>query len=96
MKKSNDYTIKQAMDQFVDRYQISEKLEEASLKNNWEAIFGKTINKHTTNISLQQKTLSITINLAVLKSELNFNKDKIKDLANQFLQKEVVAKVVIY
>ncbi len=96
MKKSNDYTIKQAMQQYIDTYQIGEKYYEAKIKNNWEAIFGKTIAKYTTAVNLQNKTLSISISVAALKSELNFNKEKVKTLVNQYLEKEVVDKIVIF
>jgi Dna[CI] antecedent, DciA len=95
MKKGNDSTIQQAISAYMKSYQLTAKMNEAKLKNNWEAIFGKTINKYTTNISLQKQTLTIYISAAPLKTELDYNKLKIINLINEFFKEDVVKDVVV-
>jgi predicted nucleic acid-binding Zn ribbon protein len=56
---------------------------------------GKTIAKYTDNIKIINKTLFITTNVAPLKQELSFQKEKIKLRINEALGTNDIHEVVI-
>ena len=56
---------------------------------------GKTIAKYTDNIKIINKTLFITTNVAPLKQELSFQKEKIKLRINEALKSNDIQDVVI-
>ena len=56
---------------------------------------GKTIAKYTDNIKIINKTLFITTNVAPLKQELSYQKEKIKLRINEALKSNDIQEVVI-
>ena len=61
----------------------------------WEKVMGKTIARYTENIRVINKTLFITTNVAPLKQELGYQKEKIKLRVNEALGEKVIDEVVI-
>ena len=56
---------------------------------------GKTIAKYTDNIKIINKTLFITTNVAPLKQELSYQKEKIKLRVNEALGNNDIQEVII-
>jgi predicted nucleic acid-binding Zn ribbon protein len=61
----------------------------------WEEVMGKTIAKYTENIKVINKTLFVTTNVAPLKQELIYQKEKIKLRVNEALGEKVIDEIVI-
>ena len=61
----------------------------------WKESMGPTINSYTKSIYLSRKQLFINITSAPLRQELSMSKDKIRNLINQGIGKEVVEEVII-
>ncbi len=95
-KRSNDSTLEESINLTLNRLNLTEKMEEAELKNNWALWMGKTIDKYTNRIALKNGTLKLFIEVGPLKQELTYSKDKIKNLINEHFNKETVKQIEIY
>lgn len=95
MKKKNDISLQEAMQDMLRQYRLEPQLNETRIKMLWEKLMGKTISTYTSNISLRKNTLYLTILSAPLKHELSFAKEKIKTLLNEEMGEEVIKDVVI-
>jgi len=96
MRTKNDITIGQALEMMVDDLKLRSKLNESRIRDGWAEIMGKPIAKYTSSVSLREGKLYIKIDSAPLKQELNYSRDKIKDLFNKELGPDVVKEVVIF
>jgi Dna[CI] antecedent, DciA len=95
MKKKNDTTFSEAMQDMLQEYKLKPQLNEAKVKQLWEQLMGKTINTYTSNIYVRKNVLYISILSAPLKHELSYAKDKIKSLLNDEIGEDFIKEVVI-
>ena len=65
------------------------------IEDAWEKIMGKTIANYTDKIQIINSTLFISTSVAPLKSELNYQKEKIIQRVNEALGEKVIHEVVI-
>jgi len=89
------YSIGDAIQQFLKASRIKGDIQALQIEEVWEKIMGKTIAKYTDNIKIINKTLFITTNVAPLKQELSFQKEKIKLRINEALGSNDILDVVI-
>jgi predicted nucleic acid-binding Zn ribbon protein len=89
------YSIGDAIQQFLKSSRIKGDIQALQIEEIWEKIMGKTIAKYTDNIKIINKTLFITTNVAPLKQELSFQKEKIKLRINEALGTNDIHEVVI-
>lgn len=89
------YSIGDAIQQFLKASRIKGDIQALQIEEVWEKIMGKTIAKYTDNIKIINKTLFITTNVAPLKQELSFQKEKIKLRINEALGTNDIHEVII-
>lgn len=95
MRKTNEQTLKEVINELLDAYMIKNKLNSFRLANSWEKLMGKTISNRTRNVYLKDKKLYISLNSAALKEELHYQKEKIIDLLNKAMNEELIDEVVL-
>ncbi len=95
MKRRNDITMKEAIEELLQSFKLKEKMNERKLIEKWESMFGKTINKYTSNIYVKQKKLFLKIDSAPLRQELTFNKEKMLSRINLEIENEFVNDIVL-
>ncbi len=95
MKKKNDFSLQEAMQDMIRQYRLQPQLNETRVKMLWEKLMGKTIATYTSNIRLQKNVLHLTILSAPLKHELSFGKEKIMALLNEEIGEDLIKEVVI-
>lgn len=93
--KKNEVNFHDAVKELLETYKLTPQLHEVKIKALWEHEMGKTINQYTTQLSLNKNILTITINSAPLRNELNFSKDKIINRLNEHLGEDVIKEVII-
>jgi hypothetical protein len=96
MRNKNSVTIKQALEMMVSDLKIKGKLDESRIRDAWATVMGKPIAKYTTNISLNKSKLYVQVNSAALKHELNYSREKIKEVFNKELGEPIIKDVIIY
>ena len=96
MNYKNTVTVKEALERMVSDLKIKGKLDESRIRDLWAEIMGKPIAKYTTKISLSKSKLYVEVNSAALKQELNYSRDKIKEVFNKELGDNVIKEVIVY
>ncbi len=92
---NKEENIKDLLKQMVGQMKHKGKLHQSKIRTSWEQLMGATIASYTSSISLRKHTVYISITSAPLRNELNYSKDKIKDLLNNELGENLIEKVVI-
>ena len=70
-------------------------MQSMQIEDLWEELMGKTIARYTDKIQIVNNTLFISTSVAPLKTELLFQKDKIRERVNEELGENVIREVVI-
>ncbi len=89
------YSIGDAIQKFLQGSRLKGDIQALQIEEIWEQIMGKTIAKYTHQIKIINKTLFITTNVAPLKQELQYQKEKIKQRVNEALGSNDIQEVVI-
>ena len=61
----------------------------------WKEVMSNNVNSYTNEVILKNKTLYVNLNSSVLRQELSYGKQKIVDLLNKELGKEIIQKIVL-
>lgn len=87
--------MKDAIEQFLEQSRIKSSIQALQVEAVWEQIMGKTIAQYTDSIKIIDQTLFISTQVAPLRQELVFQKEKIKLRVNEALGKNIIQEVVI-
>ena len=90
-----EYSISEAMQQFLNGSRIKGGIQALQIEDIWEEIMGKTISRYTDKLQIIGDKLIITTNVAPLKNELIYQKEKIKQRVNEALKQKVINEVII-
>ena len=89
------YTIGEALNLLLEKSHWKPKVTELRMKQEWEAIVGKTISKYTRSISINGKKLTIYTDVAPLKQELLLGKEQLIARINEYFGERVVEEIII-
>ena len=90
-----EFSIGEALNEFLKKSKLKTGVQALQVEEAWEKIMGKTISRYTNKIEIINSTLFITTNVAPLKNELIFQKEKIIERVNEALGERVIKEVVI-
>ncbi|MFT4735881.1 MAG: hypothetical protein ACI9DJ_001079 [Algoriphagus sp.] len=93
-RSQNALPMKEALDAFLDSFNLKSKYNETSLVASWEKIMGQTIASRTDKIFVRSGTLFLRITSAPLRQELVLAKSKLVSLINREMGHELVNEVV--
>ncbi len=91
----SEISLADAMKEFLNRSRLKGGIQALQVHDAWEKIMGKTIAKYTDKIEIIGTTLFISSNIAPLKNELLYQKEKIVERVNEALGEKVIKEVVI-
>jgi len=91
----SEYSIGEAIKKFLEQSQIRNGIQALQIEEVWEQIMGKTIARYTEQLRIINDTLFITTQVAPLKQELIFQKEKIIQRVNEALGQKVISKIVV-
>jgi predicted nucleic acid-binding Zn ribbon protein len=89
------YKMGDAIRQYLNQSRIKGDIQALQVSDIWEKVMGKTVARYTENIKIIHRTLYVTTNVAPLKQELMYQKEKIKLRVNEALGENVIDQVVI-
>jgi tRNA A37 N6-isopentenylltransferase MiaA len=90
-----ELSIQEAMQQFLEKSKLKQRVRALEIKDVWAELMGKTIAKYTDDIQLINHQLVITTSTAPLKQELLFQKEKIRNRINEMFNEHAVKEVII-
>jgi predicted nucleic acid-binding Zn ribbon protein len=95
MRRSNDQTLKEAINDMLDAYRLKGKLSEVGLTSSWEKIMGKTIASRTQQLFIKDKKLFVKLNSASLREELLYARQKMLDMLNAEAGEKVIEEIIL-
>lgn len=90
-----EYSLGDAMKKFLEGSRIKGGIQALQIEDVWEQIMGKTVARYTQKLQIFGDKLIITTDVAPLKNELIYQKEKIKQRVNEALGKNVINEVEI-
>ena len=93
--KPKQFTIAEAIDNYLEYANLKHKIDEARVIENWKEIVGEMVNKYTSEIFFKNQTLYIRLNSDTVKHDLSYKKSIIIGNVNTFLGKPYVLDVIL-
>jgi predicted nucleic acid-binding Zn ribbon protein len=90
IRKSNEITLKEAIEALLISYKLTDKLDETRLTASWEKVVGKLIVRHTDELYVKNHVLFIKLDSAALRNELAMTKSKLVKSLNRATGKDVI------
>ena len=94
--KPGDRSLESLLKDFVKRKPIAKGYNQVDVQKYWAEEMGTTINKYTQSIKLRNETVTVKINSIPLRSELQYNKDKLLKLLQQEFGYEKIRDIRIF
>ena len=94
IKRTNDKTIKEAVEQMLNVYKLRRKFDETSLIAAWPEMMGKAIASRTTQMYVRERRLFIKVDSSVVKNELVMIRSQILDKMNERAGNKVLDEIV--
>ena len=88
-------SIKSILENFVDQDKIADGIFNVKIKQAWETAVEKKILDYTKSIYIKGDVLFIEVSNPILKQEILYSRQKVIDLINDDLGKEIVKKIVL-
>ncbi len=89
------FSLSDAIQQFLDQSRIKGDIQAMQIEEVWEQIMGKTIARYTEKLQIIGDKLIITTSVAPLKSELLYQKEKIRSRVNEAFGKKIIEEVIV-
>lgn len=94
MRRANDKSIKDAIEQMLNVYKIKRRFDETAVVASWPELVGKPVANRTKELFIRDKKLFLRIESSVIKNELMMMRaqivEKINEKANCILVEEVI------
>ncbi len=90
-----EYSLGDAIRKFLDESRIKGNIQAMQIEELWEQIMGKTIARYTDKLQIINDTLIITTQVAPLKQELIYQKEKIIQRVNEAMGQKLINKIVV-
>jgi predicted nucleic acid-binding Zn ribbon protein len=94
MRKANDKSLKEAIEQMLNVYKIKRKYNETAIVSAWPDLVGKSVANRTKEIFIKDKKLFLRIESSVIKNELVMMRNQIIQKINDDAKTELVADIV--
>lgn len=94
MIRSNETTLKDALERLIGTYKLRGKLQETQLVANWENVVGKMINKHTRDLFIKGSKLHVKLDSAVVRQELMYARTQLLEKINTELGGNYIEEII--
>ena len=93
-RKSNDSSLKEAMESMFKTYKLESKMNQVKLINAWEQVMGPAVAHRTIELKIIDQSLIVTLSSSSLRQELFMDKIKIIETLNEVVGAKVIADIV--
>ena len=94
MGRTNDKTLKEAIEQMLQVYKIKRKFDETGITTAWPQFVGKSVANRTKEIFIRDKKLFLRIESSVIKNELVMMRTQIIDKINNEAKSVLVEEII--
>ena len=90
-----EFSMRDAIQEFLNKSRIKGEIQALQIEDVWAEIMGKTVARYTDKLQIIGDKLIITTNVAPLRYELIYQKEKIKLRVNEALGKNIIKEIVV-
>jgi hypothetical protein len=94
MGRTNDKSLKEAIEQMLQVYKIKRKYDETGIKASWPSLVGKSVANRTKEIYIHDKKLFLRIESSVIKNELILMRSQIIEKINNETKSLLVEDII--
>jgi hypothetical protein len=94
-RQKESLSVKDLMGSFIQENNLAKGIQKISIKENWDSLMGNGVTSYTEKVELRKGTLFVKLSSSVLREELSYGKDKIKDMMNDAIGGEEIKKVIL-
>lgn len=91
---SNQQPLKEVIDDWLAKHPAAGKVKETRVAHLWGALLGPSVKNRTTSLYFRNGILQVKLNSSVLRNELSFAKESIKENMNKELGEELVLEII--
>ena len=95
LRKNNEVTLKEALNQLLDSYKLKSKVKSVELIGQWEKLVGSMIAKHTKDIYLRDSVLIWKFDSSALKQEVTMMKSRMIKHLNKEMGEELIKDIKV-
>lgn len=95
MRNTNESSLGDVIKELLKDYRLDSKLKEINIEQSWEDVVGKMISNDTRDIHMEKGVLFVRVQSSVIRNELAYAADKIKDELNRMAGEVLIEKIVI-
>jgi len=92
-RNTESKSIKDLMGDFIKENNLSKGFAKIKVEEAWTQVMGPGVKSYTTAVKIQNEVLVVHLSSSVLREELSYGKDKIKDMMNEVLGNTLIKKV---
>ncbi len=93
-RENESFSIKDLMNSFIEGGKLNKGFEKIRIEEAWGKLMGGGVVSYTEEVKLHKQTLFIKLSSSVLREELSYGKEKIIQMINEEMGKEVVKKIM--
>ncbi|MGC4234633.1 MAG: DUF721 domain-containing protein [Niabella sp.] len=90
-----EYSLGEALKEFLNKSRIRGDIQALEIDAVWENIMGKTIARYTDKLQIIGDKLFVHTQVAPLKNELIYQREKIIERVNEALGSKVIKEVIV-
>lgn len=94
MRKTNDKTLKEAIEQMLNVYKIKRRFDETGVVTLWPELVGKSVANRTKELFVRDKKLFLRIESSVIKHELTLMRTQIVEKINEEAKSVLVEEII--
>ncbi len=94
MRKANDKSLKEAIEQMMQVYKIKRKFDETGIIAHWPHFVGKAVTNRTKELFIRDKKLFLRIESSVIKNELIMMRTQIIDKINEEAKSQLIEEII--
>ncbi|WPU99608.1 DUF721 domain-containing protein [Mucilaginibacter sp. cycad4] len=94
MRKTNDKTLKEAIEQMLNVYKIKRRFDETGIITAWPDLVGKSVANRTKELFVRDKKLFLRIESSVIKNELMLMRSQIIEKINNEAKSVLVEEII--
>lgn len=94
-RNSNENSISEVLKMFIETNNLQIGIDRVSIQEAWYNLLGNGIKSYTQEVVLKNSTLYVKLSSAVVREELSMGKQKIIDMLNDEMGKQVVTDLIL-
>ena len=95
-KRRNDHmNLGDALQEFIKENHLEKGMDRVNASNAWHSLMGNGITTYTSKVELKGTILYVSLTSSVLREELSYGKEKIINMMNEELGKELIKQLVL-